>query len=310
MKISRAIVTGATGALGTALINELVSRNVEVLVLCHNGSKRIGNIPTHKLVRIRLCGLDELSRLENCDESAYDIFFHLAWQGTTGSDRDNMYMQNRNVQYALDAVGAAKRFGCKKFVGAGSQAEYGIVEGIITPDTPTFPETGYGIGKLSAGYMTHKYSHQLDLQFNWIRVLSIYGPNDWADSITMSTIRKIKQGEIPKFTKGEQLWDFLYSDDAARAFYLVGEKGIDGKTYVLGSGNVRPLSEYIYELRDTVKPGAEILLGAIPYSPHSTMRLQADISELKADTGWTAEVDYATGIRKICECLDDNKHNK
>lgn len=83
----------------------------------------------------------------------------------------------------------------------------------------------------------------------WVRILSVYGPNDNAGSMVMSTVRKLKNGETPQFTKGEQKWDYLYSGDAARAFRLLAEKGQSGKVYVLGSGNVKPLSEYIYNAR-------------------------------------------------------------
>lgn len=61
-------------------------------------------------------------------------------------------------------------------------------------------------------------------------------------------------------TKGEQLWDYLYSRDAARALRLLGKNGRDGKVYVLGSGNARPLAEYIKIIRDIVAPEQDIAL--------------------------------------------------
>lgn len=134
-----------------------------------------------------------------------------------------MYLQKRNVQYALDAVEVAKRFGCRKFIGAGSQAEYGRVEGILK-NTSVCPETGYDIAKLCAGQTTREYAHQLGLEHNWSRILSIYGPNDEAQSMVMSTINKLQKKEVPQFTKGEWTWDYLYSGDAARTFRLIGEK--------------------------------------------------------------------------------------
>ena len=210
-----------------------------------------------------------------------------------------MYLQNRNVRYALDAVGAAARFGCHTFIGAGSQAEYGRVEGVLKPDTPAFPETGYGIGKLCAGQMTREYAHQIGLKHIWARILSVYGPNDGEQSMVMSTIRKLMNGEVPRFTKGEQLWDYLYSDDAARAFRLMGEKGVDGKTYVLGSGKAKPLAEYIEQIREIVNPDVGIALGAIPYAEKQVMHLQADISVLSDDTGFLPIYDFDEGIRNI-----------
>lgn len=297
--MKRAIITGATGAVGTALVKELISHNVEVLVFCREESKRNEQIPEHKLVTKRYCSLSELATVQNDTGKDYDCFYHFAWEGTIGTARNDMYLQNQNVKYALDAVAAAKRFGCHTFIGAGSQAEYGRVEGMLKPDTPTFPEMGYGIGKLCAGQMTREYAHQLGMSHIWTRILSVYGPNDGVQSMVMSTINKLKNGEIPQFTKGEQMWDYLYSGDAAEAFRLLGERGADGKIYVLGSGTARPLAEYIKDIRNIVKPNAEIDLGAIPYSERQVMHLQADVDELHNDTGWTAHTTFTEGIENI-----------
>lgn len=299
--MKRAIITGATGAVGTALIKELISHNIEVLVFCREGSKRNVQIPSHELVTIKYCALNELETVQNDTGKNYDVFYHFAWAGTTGAARNDMYLQNQNVRYALDAVAAAKRFGCQLFIGAGSQAEYGRVEGLLRPDTPTFPEMGYGIGKLCAGQMTREYAHQLGMEHIWVRILSVYGPNDGTQSMVMSTILKLKNGEVPEFTKGEQLWDYLYSGDAANAFRLLGEKGCDGKVYVLGSGKARPLAEYIKDIKNSVNAKAEIALGAIPYGKKQVMHLQADVTQLKQDTGWENITSFREGIRRIIE---------
>lgn len=296
--MKRAIITGATGAIGTSLVDELIENNVEVLVILRKNSLRNEKIREHALVKKVYCNLDELSTLENTD-SDYDVFYHFAWAGTTGTARNDMYLQNSNVKYALDAVEIAKRFGCKTFIGAGSQAEYGRFEGKLKESTPAFPETGYGIAKLCAGQMTRERAHQLGLNHIWVRVLSVYGPNDTPNSMVMSTINKLRQNIVPEFTKGEQRWDYLYSSDAAKAFYLLGEKGKDGKTYVLGSGNAKPLREYIEVIHKAVNPGCEIKLGAVPYSEKQVMHLEADISELVEDTGFKPRVQFEDGIRKI-----------
>lgn len=299
--MKRAIITGATGAVGTALVKELITNNVETLVLCREGSRRNHQIPDHPLVTRKHCSLDQLASIENDTGKNYDVFYHFAWMGTTGAERNDMYLQNQNVRFALDAVGAAKRFGCHTFIGAGSQAEYGRVEGVLRSSTPAFPEMGYGIAKLCAGQMTREYAHQQGMHHIWVRILSIYGPNDGPQSMVMSTIIKLQNGEVPQFTKGEQLWDYLYSEDAAQAFRLLGEKGHDGTVYVLGSGNAKPLAEYIMELRDVVNPNAEIALGAIPYSPKQVMHLEADIHDINNDTGWIPTTQYKTGIKEIIE---------
>lgn len=297
--MKRAIITGATGAVGTALVQELIEKDIEVLVLCRAGSSRNSVIPEHPLVERKYCQLSELESLKNDTGKEYDVFYHFAWEGTTGAAREDMYLQNKNVRYALAAVETAARFGCKRFIGAGSQAEYGRAEGMLRPDTPVFPETGYGMGKLCAGLMTRSRAAQLGVEHIWVRILSVYGPNDGAGSMVMSAIAKMRANTPPPLTKGEQLWDYLYSGDAAEAMRLIGERGVSGKTYVLGSGKACPLKNYIECIRALVNPDCFLDFGAIPYGEKQVMHLQADISELTEDTGWQAKTDFSQGIARI-----------
>ncbi len=311
--MKRAIVTGATGAIGSALVRELAEAGAEVLVFVRDESARNSNIPDHPLVRRISCAMEDLAEIRNTTGRDWDVFYHLAWAGASGPGRNDMYLQNRNVKYALDAVAAAKRFGCRLFVGAGSQAEYGRAEGKLTPDTPVRPEMGYGYAKLCAGQMTRDYAHQLGLEHVWVRILSVYGPHDGAQSMIMSTLRKLRDGVTPEFTKAEQMWDYLYSGDAAQALRMLGEagtadtagsaserdRGIDGRIYVLGSGQARPLAEYIRQIRDIAAPGQPLGIGQLPYAPNQVMYLCADVSALTRDTGWKPETGFEAGIGEL-----------
>lgn len=303
--MKRAVITGPTGAVGTALISELIKQKTEVAAVVRPGSKRIGNIPESPLVRIIECDLADLKSLPDKLDGA-DVFYHFGWDGTFGNSRNNMYGQNLNVKYSLDAVEAAAALGCEAFIGAGSQAEYGRFEGCLNADTPTFPENGYGIAKLCAGQMTRILCEQKGIRHIWTRILSIYGPFDGAATMVMSTIVKLLTGEHASCTQGEQMWDYLYSEDAGYAMYLLGEKGIAGKTYCIGSGQARPLREYIEEIRNTAAPGAEIGFGEIPYSEKQVMYLCADISELTKDTGFVPRYTFAEGIAKTVNWCSQN----
>ncbi len=296
--MKRAILSGATGAVGTALIQKLIQENVEVLVLARNDSKRLSVLPKHELVTVRFCSLEEMATLSNDTGREYDVFYHLAWGGTFGPARNDMYLQNKNVQYALDAVALAKRLGCHTFLGAGSQAEYGRTDAVMSETTPTFPETGYGMAKLCAGQMTRAYAHELGLKHIWVRILSVYGENDGAGSMISTTIEKLLRHERPVFTAGTQLWDYLYSGDAANALFLLGENGRDGRVYVTASGETAPLRDYITRLRDVVAPGAELGFGEYA-SAAPPISIQADITPLRQDVGFAPQVSFEEGIRRI-----------
>lgn len=295
----RIVITGATGAVGTALIAEGIRQNVEMLVICRKASKRRQQIPDHPLVKVLELNMEEYETYQPPEgEMPYDVFYHFAWGGTTGDGRNDCEIQEKNIRYALDAAALAKRFGCSAFVGAGSQAEYGRVEGNLNSQTPAFPENGYGMAKLCAGQMTRLYCRQVGMRHVWTRILSIYGPGDGAGSMVMSAIHRLLAGETPAFTKGEQQWDYLYSGDAAKALLLLGEKGHDGGVYCLGSGKARPLADYIGMIRDAIDPRLLVALGAVPYAPGQVMYLCADIAKLKEDTGFAPEVSFEEGIKK------------
>lgn len=131
-----------------------------------------------------------------------------------------------------------------------------------------------------------------------MRVFSVYGHNDKEDMFMSSLIEKMINKEHISMTKGVQLWDYLHCDDAARAFYLVGEKIKTSAVYCLGSGESRPLKEYTEILAKELNYTEPIGYGEIPYSPESVMNLCADISNLNEDTGWLPIIGFERGIRK------------
>lgn len=303
----RIVITGPTGAIGIALIKQCIAGQTEVLAICHKGG-RLNRIPRSPFVHVLELDLEEYKGYEPDDAiKGYDVFYHFAWGGTVGDARNNLELQHKNIGYAVDAVHLAQKLGCHTFIGAGSQAEYGRVEGKLSADTPAFPENGYGIAKLCAGQMTRIACRQLGMKHIWTRILSVYGPYDGERTMIISTIRKLLAGKKAAFTKGEQQWDYLYCDDAASAMRLLGEKGKDGAVYCLGSGKAQPLSDYIAMLKDAVDSRLELALGEIPYAAGQVMYLCADIGQLQADTGFAPEVDFQTGILQTVEWVKNNK---
>lgn len=139
--------------------------------------------------------------------------------------------------------------------------------------------------------------------------MSVYGPYDGAGTMVMSTIGKLLNKERPSCTKGEQMWDYLYSKDAGKAFYLLGEKGVNGKTYCIGGGNARPLKEYIEDIRDAIDTKAEIGFGEVEYNKRQVMYLCADIDDLVKDTGFAPDYDFAKGIRETVDWCIKQREN-
>jgi len=295
--MQRIVITGATGMIGAALTRCAVSRGIKVLCLVRKKTDRLHNLPQSGLVRIGYCDIGEYQNFTADGE--YDVFYHFAWDKTSGAARNDVDAQIANIQHTIDAVRLAKRLGCKKFIGAGSQAEYGIAAGPLGVETAANPQSGYGIAKYAAGKLSGMLCTQLGMQFNWVRILSVFGPLDGAHTLIMYTLNELRAERSPELTKCGQIWDYLYCDDAAAAFLAIGEKGVSGKTYLLGSGRCRKLSEYVESLRDIISPGAALQFGKREYYSHQPMYLCADISELTRDTGWKPEVLFEDGVWRI-----------
>lgn len=299
-----AVVTGATGAIGRALIKICIEAGYEVLTVVHRSSCRADDLEAIEhchVLRLDLPeydnALEELTKqkikLEN-----YEIFFHLAWMAPFGKDRDNLNLQLKNVRAALAAVQFANGLGCTTFVGTGSQAEYGRVEGTLSPGTPTFPETGYGIAKLCAGQLTRLLCEQLGRRHIWCRVLSVYGPYDRDQTLISTAVLKMIANEETEFSACDQMWDYIYSDDAARAILLAGEKGKSGEVYMIGSGETHPLREYIEKIAEITGYKKEIGFGKRTYNDKQVMYLQADIKGIEK-LGFRLNETFESGIKKV-----------
>lgn len=301
VNMNKVIITGPTGAVGGALIEELISRQIQVTAVCRPASLRLNAIPVNSLVRIEECGVDSLATLADRLPHDYDAFYHFAWDGTYGADRQDMRRQTKNILYTIDAVHLAKKLGCEVFVGAGSQSEFGHVEGVLHPNLSCNPDNGYGIAKLDAGRMSRLECKKLGIRHEWCRIVSLYGPHDASYTMVMSSIYKMLQGERPQFTKGEQIWDYIYSKDAARAFRLVAEKGKDGAVYCFGTGETRILRDFILAIRNAAAPGMALKFGELPYYPNQVMYLEADIENLTADTGFIPRYPFEKGILETVE---------
>lgn len=302
-ELHRVVVTGPTGAVGTALCRRLLHSGCEVYAVCRPGSSRITQVPEGDRIHVVLCDQSEIAELSTMIDAPCDAFYHLAWSKTTGAGRNDMLSQVENIRCTIEAVHAAVALGCKVFIGVGSQAEYGRVNGPLRPDTPTFPENGYGMAKLCAGRMSCVEAHALGLEHMWVRLLSAYGPQDGLNSLIPRLISTLLTGECPALTAGEQIWDYIYSDDVAEALWRVGNLGKDGAVYTLGSGQGRPLREYIEIVRDLIDPKLPLRFGDMPYSSGQVMYLKADISALRDDVGFEPQVDFRNGIRKTVEWI-------
>jgi nucleoside-diphosphate-sugar epimerase len=293
----KVIMTGATGFIGKALCEELHGRGFRVTAIVGPGSKNLSRLPGY-VKTIELC-LDNVSRIQG----EYDVFYHLAWNGASGSDRDDFNIQSVNIAWTMNMLRLAKRLGCKRFIGAGSQAEYGRVRGLCNENTATNPFMMYGKVKLDACNKGSVLARQLGLEFVWPRIYSVYGVGESRDTVLSYVLDSLMQGKQPELSLCDNMWDFLYVTDCARALADLGDlkKSLHG-IYNVSYGSPRLLSEFIQDVVEIVNPGIKPLYGVKEVDENKTFWLEPDVSKLKA-IPFTPEIDFRQGIKMKYESM-------
>lgn len=295
------IITGATSMLGIAAIYECIKNKVKVIALLRKDSSRKKRLPQSEFLSVIECDLSELSKID-IPPNKYDVFYHFGWCFTDRTTRDDPLLQNENIKYTLDAVQLAHKYGCKKFLGAGSQAEYGFHNEMITEETPVTPDTCYGYAKYAAGRLAEKLCNKLGIICIWTRIFSVYGKYDRANTMIPYAIRQYINNEIAQFSSGKQMWDFLFEEDAGRYFFLLGEKVQQSTIVNVASGDVRPLRNYIEDMANELN--SRDINKMFRYEMASAENkllngISPNVNRLRGITGYTPRVGFSEGIRKI-----------
>lgn len=304
------IVTGATGFIGTALCEELLRHGHEVIAVIRPESKKRQKLCYSQMLDERLqiieMALDDLESLYPRIRHA-DLFYHLAWNGSAGNAREDFDIQYSNIKYTADAVRTAVKCGCRKFIGAGSQAEYGVVCGIAKEEeTIPHPFMMYGAAKLAAYQMANVLASQSDILFVWPRIYSVYGVGENAGTLVSYVIDALLSEEVPQLSSCENLWNFMYITDCVKALRMLGECQSAEGIYHVASEDTRVLRSFVEEIRDIVLPDSKLEFGVRISNPQKTFILNPDISKLK-NLGFNNSIMWRDGIRRCKEYAELHK---
>jgi len=287
------VLTGATGFLGSALCHELKKNGHNVTaVIRPESSEKAEFLEADNRVELSLDDLEQLS-------GNYHVFFHLAWNGSGGEERNDYHTQLKNLIYMEKALKAAKNCGCHKFIGAGSQAEYGAVcQKTSEYETVPEPFMMYGAAKLSCLHMGRVLAGQLGLSFVWPRIYSVYGSRKNDPTLLGYVARTLRDGKVPELSSCENMWDFMYITDFTRAMRILAERSEAEGIYHIASGKTGKLKHFVEQVRDAVSPGAELGFGMKQSDPSRTFWLEPDILRME-ELGFRCMIPFGKGIRNL-----------
>ncbi len=299
----RAIITGATGFIGRELVNELLKNKIKVIVIVRQNGICPQAWNDNENVEVVSCDLCELySFFQNyCAEKHADIFYHLGWYGTSGTERADITGQLENVKNTCDAVKTASFLGCTTFVNAGSIMEYEVVKLMTSEKSVPNMSNIYSTAKLTADYMGRTLANHLGLNYINAVISNIYGVGEKSARFLNTTLRKMLQNEKILLTHGEQLYDFIYITDAVKFIRIIGTKGIGNENYYIGNNSQKPLKDYLMKI--ILKSKSELVFGAIPFNVPTITYKEFDACKIENEFGIKPAVTFEDGILKIKEWI-------
>lgn len=295
------IVTGANGFIGKTLVNALLEKGYHVVALDIRFDDVLAN--DDRVTCVNVMNKEVAALAKEIPHQEYWCFFHLAWAGTSGPARADYTVQLNNVKLACDYIKLCSEIGCKRVVYASSINEMETYEYLQSDDIEPAGGYIYGTGKLAAHLMGETVAKLNGIEFIPVIITNIYGVGEKSARMIYTSINKLVHKEHCSFTAGYQTYDFIYITDAINSIIAVAEKGKAFNRYYIGSGEPKPLREFLLEMRDIVDPEAELGLGDIPFKGVDISYDQFDLKKVERDTEYRNEVSFAEGIRMTAEYI-------
>jgi len=294
------IVTGGSGFIGSHVVRGLISKGHDVIALSTGKTGRNDTLSEPNYRKIAVTDFKDPSLAVQLRELMPSGFIHCAWRGVAGSERNQAWQLDTNIEMTIDVLRLARDSGCATFTGLGSQAEYGALGAKIAPTAQCEPTTLYGVAKLLASQLTLAFCKANAINGSILRVFSTYGNNDSPAWLLPYVTQKMLANEPVALTKCEQRWDYLHVNDAAEAVIQACLQHASG-IFNLGSGVALPLKQYIEKLAELTETTSEINYGEIAYRPDQVMHLEADIELLTSKLNWTPQVEFDVGAKWLVE---------
>ena len=188
-------------------------------------------------------------------------------------------------------------------------------EGFFIESTAYDPKSPYSASKASSDHFVRAYGNTYDLPFVISNCSNNYGPNHFPEKLIPLMIHNIRNGEpLPVYGKGENIRDWLYVEDHARAIELIFEKGKSGETYNIGGFNewknidlVRLLCDIMDQKLNNPQGTSRELITFVKDRAGHDMRYAIDATKLKEELGWEPSLQFKEGLEKTVDWYFDNE---
>lgn len=324
------LVTGGAGFIGSAFVKVAIQQGHQVLNL--DKLTYSGNLES--LTTLEKNSNYSFTRVDICNrqlvEQAFANFqpqavLHLAAESHVDRsiDAPRLFIETNVLgsytmldvarHYWADLPGISK--GSFRFVHVSTDEVYGSLgtTGLFREDSPYRPNSPYSASKAASDHLARAWFHTYGLPVITTNCSNNYGPFQFPEKLIPLMILTALSGKnLPVYGNGENIRDWLYVEDHARALLLALEKGRPGEAYNIGGRNERTNLEVvrtICSLLDHLKPSGRSyheLITFVTDRPGHDMRYAIDASKIEAELGWAAKENFDSGIKKTVEWYIEN----
>ena len=308
----RILITGAASFLGRHLVEYFLSKEEEVLALVRENARGADELLGYKANnKFKLIVLD-MKDIERLDTD-FDICIHLAWGGIGKEGRMDENIQRENINAAIKLMRVCKDRGAKRFLFAGSQAEYGQTLSDIeakygkdfdinaipkqSEDAHTNPKSEYGKAKLELKSKLKNLGDSLGIEYVHMRIFSVFGSGDHETSLISTCIRNFKENKDVHIGECIQSWNYIYIKDLCEAVYLLSQKDLQCEfVFNVAGENNRILMDYVKDIKRLLDSSGDIVVEKKEAASEGLPFLNPSIEHLKG-IGFVESYGFEKGIK-------------
>ncbi len=324
------IVTGGAGFIGSAVIRHLI-KNTEHSVVCLDKLTYAGNLETLK--EVSNSDRYAFEKADICDRNAVEAIFkkhqpdaimHLAAESHVDRSIDGPaeFIQT-NLVGTFTLLDVSRNYAKDKpdfrFHHISTDEVYGdlpLDNSLFTEETPYNPSSPYSASKAGSDHLVRAWHRTFGLKTMVTNCSNNYGPYHFPEKLIPLVILNALEGKpLPVYGKGEQVRDWLFVEDHARALVKVCTEGVPGETYNIGGHNEKQNIEVvktICAILDEIRPRADGKSYAeqitfVADRPGHDLRYAIDASKIQRELGWKPLETFETGMKKTVLWYLDNK---
>ena len=324
------LITGGAGFIGSHVVRLFVEKypdykivNLDKLTYAGNLSnlKEVEKAPNYVFEKADICDYEAVKKLFG--KYRFDCVVHLAAESHVDrSIKDPFTFAATNVMGTLSLLQAANELWNgnakeKRFYHVSTDEVYGSLEndGHFTESTPYDPRSPYSASKASSDHFVRAYHNTYGLPVVISNCSNNYGPYQFPEKLIPLFINNIRNNiPLPVYGKGENVRDWLYVADHARAIDLILHKGRTGETYNIGGGNewknidlIKVLIKVTDKLLGRAEETSEKLITYVTDRAGHDLRYAIDSSKLKNELYWKPSLQFEEGIEKTVRWYLDNQ---